>query len=162
MERERVSTKPIAAGMPLAADGWLRSLMVRSHRPNVLVESVGLTVEAVASDIAPFCLRPLHLRLLPCPLRLPMRMGCTVLIGDIVALTPFEQAMFCRWLEDRDREPDIQVVSIASRPLWPYVKNGGFLERLFYRLNVVHVTRGEDCRRNGERKWIGWTGGYAK
>lgn len=37
------------------------------------------------------------------------------------------------------RDPGMQVVSIASVPLLPLVKNGRFLDSLFYRLNMICV-----------------------
>ena len=61
--------------------------------------------------------------------------GGTLLLEDISALALEDQRRLYGWL---DTSPEwMQVVSITSRSLLPYIQAGAFLERLYYRLNIV-------------------------
>ena len=61
----------------------------------------------------------------------------TLILNDVAALSLEEQRVLCEWLDDaRGR---FQVVTTSAEPLLPLVKNGAFLEVLYYRLNVVYA-----------------------
>jgi transcriptional regulator of aromatic amino acid metabolism len=60
-----------------------------------------------------------------------------VVIDDVAALSPDDQHALLQWL---DRERDAMVLSFAVNPVFPLVTNGTFLERLFYRLNIITLT----------------------
>ena len=114
--------------------------MSRAHRPNVLVQSPQMPVAAAAAELAGFCAHPLQVCRVPGALSLPEPSGGSLLIfliGDVARLTPVQQFNLWDWMNYRDR--GMQVVSITSVPLLPLVKDGRFLERLFYRLNMICV-----------------------
>jgi hypothetical protein len=63
--------------------------------------------------------------------------GGTLILHDIGALTADEQMTLLDWLERA--EGRTQVVSISPTALLPRVKDGSFIEVLYYRLNTVCV-----------------------
>jgi hypothetical protein len=72
----------------------------------------------------------------------------TLLIWDIEVLDRTQQELFLSWM---DGHPGVQVVSIAERPLFPLVLNGTFLDRLYYRLNVLCLSPSESDHRSIEQ-----------
>jgi hypothetical protein len=71
------------------------------------------------------------------PFRLPTDSTSRLIIDDVGALSPDDQQALLHWL---DRHLDAMVLSFAGTTVFPLVTNGMFLERLFYRLNIVTVT----------------------
>jgi hypothetical protein len=72
------------------------------------------------------------------PLTLPRPdEGGTLVLRDIGAMTTDDQLRLVDWL-DRAKGRT-QVVSTSSGPVLPRVHSGGFIERLYYRLNTVCV-----------------------
>ena len=55
------------------------------------------------------------------------------LVRDPQDLTDARQLQLLAWME---RHPAIQVISVASRPLYPMVEAGSFRATLYYRLNT--------------------------
>jgi transcriptional regulator of acetoin/glycerol metabolism len=82
-------------------------------------------------------------------LRLPVRdCGCmyglpqldgvhTLVAHDVAELDPTQQNALLRWLDEYGAER--QVISLTADPLFPLVQRGTFLDRLYYRLNVITV-----------------------
>ena len=84
------------------------------------------------------------------PLALPSRPVGTLLLTNVRALTPAEQ---CRLYEAlNDWLSGAQVISTSATGLMPLVREGGFLDSLYYRLNTIciDVTRALDRHRNAE------------
>jgi hypothetical protein len=61
----------------------------------------------------------------------------TLVLHDVIALSPREQQSLFAWMNGRGR--DCRVVSIACLPVFPLVEDGDFLAPLYYRLNVVYA-----------------------
>ena len=61
------------------------------------------------------------------------RCGQIALVRDAQDLTDGQQEQLLAWM---DRHPAIQVISVASRPLYPLVTAGSFRATLYYRLNT--------------------------
>jgi hypothetical protein len=57
------------------------------------------------------------------------------LVRDVQDLTDAQQQQLLAWME---RHPAIQVISVASRPLYPLVEAGSFRATLYYRLNTFY------------------------
>ena len=57
------------------------------------------------------------------------------LVRDAQDLTDAQQQQLLAWME---RHPAVQVISVASRPLYPLVVAGSFRATLYYRLNTFH------------------------
>jgi transcriptional regulator of acetoin/glycerol metabolism len=59
-------------------------------------------------------------------------------VDDVASLTIRQQVELSDWIQ-RQRGT-IQVISIALQPIGPLVREGRFLEGLFYRLNTVSIS----------------------
>jgi hypothetical protein len=63
----------------------------------------------------------------------------TLILPDADRLTPDDQRRLDNWIAEVF---PMQVVSVASTPLYPLVERGQFLASLYYRLNVVYLMFG--------------------
>ena len=61
--------------------------------------------------------------------------GHITIVRDAQDLTDAQQQQLLAWM---DRHPAIQVISVASRPLYPLVAAGSFRSTLYYRLNTFY------------------------
>ena len=113
----------------------LQWLTMRELRPNLLVTCGNVESEAITKHLMAFCSPPFHVCQLPGPLRLPSATRGTLFLEGVAGLTLRQQIALHDWISAwGDR---VQIVSLASAPLWPLVESGEFLEGLFFRLNVV-------------------------
>ena len=64
-----------------------------------------------------------------------------VLLQEVHALSPKEQAQFEDRLAEmrRSARPPVRFIASSSAPLFERVLAGSFDERLYYRLNVIHM-----------------------
>jgi DNA-binding NtrC family response regulator len=68
--------------------------------------------------------------------------GSILLLQEVHVLNRTEQAQFERRLAEwrlSRRSSRVRVMASSSAPLFDRVKEGSFDERLYYRLNVIHV-----------------------
>jgi sigma-54-interacting transcriptional regulator len=61
----------------------------------------------------------------------------TLVVRDVAAMTPDQQEQLLRWIDRRGVAA--QVLATNVEPVWPMVEGGSFLERLYYRLNVLYI-----------------------
>jgi transcriptional regulator with GAF, ATPase, and Fis domain len=75
--------------------------------------------------------------------------GGTILLDEIIEMTPALQAKLLQVLQDRefsrlggqkDVRVDVRVLATTNRNIEELVKNGQFREDLYYRINVVNLT----------------------
>jgi hypothetical protein len=123
---------PISAGEILeespAIDDWS---IVRHERLHALVIGSHRAANAVLSRVFPE-VRWAHA--LWSPADGPDRShGHIALVHEPQDLTDAQQQQLLAWME---RHPSIQVISVASRPLYPIVEAGSFHATLYYRLNT--------------------------
>jgi DNA-binding NtrC family response regulator len=81
--------------------------------------------------------------------RRTLPMGATILLEEVWKLSPEQQARLLDALDDpaRNRGPRrlrARVIASSSIPLLDRVLDGTFNDRLFYRLNAVHLVLPED------------------
>jgi len=57
-----------------------------------------------------------------------------VVIDQVAELSPDDQRRLVQWL---GQHPNTMVLSFATKPIFSLVEQGKFLERLYYRLNVM-------------------------
>ncbi len=115
----------------------LRSLTSRQHRPNLLVVCSDPMFEGVLDQLRLVCQPPFHLCQLPGALALPSCGSGTLVLHDVAELTVRQQIALSDWLDRR--RGDTQVVSVTQARIGDRIRDGQFLEGLFYRLNTVHV-----------------------
>jgi hypothetical protein len=118
----------------LAASEWL---ILRSHRPNVLVTGSVDLIDAVLDTLRPELRCPIHEwspeRTLPRGID-----WNTLLIRNVGALSMPQQCELLTWMEEHASRP-IQIVSTSPFELLRLVYDGAFLDRLYYRLNTVRL-----------------------
>ena len=65
-----------------------------------------------------------------------------VVIDEVADVTTDDQQMLLHWLE---RHRDAMVLSFAIDAIFPLVEQGKYLERLYYRLNVMTLNVNDDA-----------------
>jgi transcriptional regulator of aromatic amino acid metabolism len=113
----------------------LMSLLTTGHRPSLMVLSGGRSPRSVVDSLMTWSTPPVHRRWLPGRLELPSARRGTLVLADASAMTIVQQIELHDWLNAA--RGTVQLISVTSRPIWPLVEQGRFLEGLFYRLNVV-------------------------
>lgn len=69
--------------------------------------------------------------------RLPTQPPGTLIVIDVDRLDAAGQRALAEWIDGLSQAPT-QIISLATRPLFPRVRDGLFDERLYYRLNTIH------------------------
>jgi hypothetical protein len=109
--------------------------LFRGAHPHVLLIGSAASVDTALGRLLPHVRAPLsHWRPQAAGEPLQETTG-TLVIWDVDALDRTRQEQLLAWMESRG--PEVQVVSIASRPLFPLVSSDDFLDALYYRLNTV-------------------------
>jgi hypothetical protein len=72
----------------------------------------------------------------------------TLLVKDVSHLDARQQECLAKIAD----APDVQIVSMASAPVFPLINSGVFLAELYYRLNMVTVDLSDRESRVRERK----------
>ncbi len=65
-----------------------------------------------------------------------------VVIDEVADIATDDQQSLLQWLA---QHPDAMVLSFAINPIFPLVEQGKFLERLYYRLNVMTLNVNDDA-----------------
>jgi transcriptional regulator of acetoin/glycerol metabolism len=117
------------------------SLHLRGFRPNLLVNCSLDELRHVTDELVSFCAPPVRIWFMPGRLELPPRFAGTMVLARIEEMSLDQQMMLFDWMTAV--HPTVQVVSVATTRLDTLVKDGRFLDGLFYRLNIVQV----DARR---------------
>ena len=124
----------LASTLDPVASEWL---ILRSHRPNVLVTGSNDLIDAVLGALRPQ-LQPPICEWSPDG-RLPaVYERATLLIRNVGTLSLPQQGSLLAWLEELEPR-GIQVVSTSALELLRLVHDGAFLDDLYYRLNVVRM-----------------------
>ena len=122
------------------------SVLVTAPSRTLVVESARRVHDASRSASGPFVTFPA--RDLPstgaalrhvCVSLLAEASGGTLLITDIDELSVVGQTMFAGLLEQRLRSAEVRIMTGTTVSLLDRVAAGRFDERLFYRLNMVHI-----------------------
>lgn len=119
----------------LSDEALIKRLTLRDKRPHLMIVAHGLSLDAVTDRLMVACRQPVLPSVLPGRLHLPASRRGTVLLQNVAALSLSQQIVLTNWIDEGDS--DAQIVSISPTPLWQLVKDGDFLEGLFYRLNVI-------------------------
>jgi len=104
-------------------------------KPNILIVSTEKARETVTEQMAASCAPPAHMCRVPGPLYLPVACG-TLVISDVAMLEMNQQLALYDWIS---RHQPSRVLSITSSDIPSLIRDGLFLEGLYYRLNTVRV-----------------------
>lgn len=106
----------------------------QSEAPGGIVEVVDCRVSGALGRVMAYA--PGH------GARRPARRSSILLLQEVHALSLSEQAQFEQRLSElriTRRDEGIRIVVSSSAPLFERVREGSFGERLYYRLNVIHM-----------------------
>jgi transcriptional regulator of acetoin/glycerol metabolism len=110
---------------------------LRGARPSLLLNCSDAEVSQVAAELIKRCEAPLHRVSLPGRLDLPSTFHGTLLLTRLEEMSIEQQITLFDWMTRAQCR--VQVVSIATTRIDGLVKEGRFLEGLFYRLNIVQL-----------------------
>jgi hypothetical protein len=127
-------------------DEWC---MFKAVHPNTLLIGSDEAADAVIAQHLPYLRAPLgdwRPRAAPEP---EISAG-TLVIRDVDTLDAAQQEHLFDWLDRHSG--GVQVVSVTETPLFPLVAAGAFLDKLYYRLNVVCMPLSSDDDTRGARR----------
>jgi hypothetical protein len=124
-----------------SADDWRRAITAQY---SMLVEGPEASIQAVLHVLTPYLREPVTWLQRRIPLALPARGSGTLVVQDVAALNRQDQTRLRLWLDEPAHRR--QVVSTSAYPLFPLVDCGLFDARLYFRLNVVRFSVGEEER----------------
>ncbi len=113
----------------------LNSFSFNTRKPNILIVSTEKARETVTEQMAASCRPPVHICRVPGPLYLPASCG-TLVLTDPAELEMNQQLALYDWIS---RHHPSRVLSVTSADIPSLVRDGLFLEGLYYRLNTVRV-----------------------
>jgi hypothetical protein len=113
-------------------DDW--SLFREAH-PHALLIGSAATVDAALGRLLPHLRAPLSHWRPQVSWEPPQKTTGTLVIWDVDALDRARQEQLLAWMVSC--APEVQVISIAERPVFPLVSSDAFLDTLYYRLNTV-------------------------
>lgn len=121
----------------LDAPDWL--LLTHASRPNGLLIGSALELGAILDALRPSFRHPvLQWPETPAPWTRGRAVG-TLILQDLFALTEHDCESLLTWMDEAGS--GVQVVSLASHPVYSLVEQQAFPAPLYYRLNQVCV----DC-----------------
>lgn len=123
---------------PMARAEHTDLAFVRMQRVNLLLVGTDRLIQDVVKRLMPNLREPIQTWCPPDRLYLsaPQQLG-TLILRDVDALRPIDQRCLLAWLELSAGHT--QVISTSTTSLLPAVESNGFLDTLYYRLNVVCV-----------------------
>ena len=104
---------------------------------NILLEGRDDATDAALLLLRPHLFGKVYWKQRTAPLELPRRHVRTLILENVAGLRAEEQRELVTWLAAADER--IQVVSTTTYPLFPFVTQGIFDERLYYCLNTVKL-----------------------
>jgi len=119
----------------LSDPGLLSSFSFNARTPNMLIVSTEKARETVTEQMAASCPPPVHICHAPGPLYLPLACS-TLVLTDPADLEMNQQLALYDWIS---RHHPSRVISVTSADIPSLVRDGLFLEGLYYRLNTVRV-----------------------
>jgi sigma-54-interacting transcriptional regulator len=123
---------------PLAQAAHIDLQLVRHQRVNLLLMGPESAIQAVMTRLEPELREPIRIWTAPDPLELPVAAQTgTFILRGVDALLPADQRRLLEWLHASWGHT--QVISTTSARLLTRATTGGFLDALYYRLNIVCV-----------------------
>ena len=136
-------TAPAAAPVPPAIFAQVRvdTDSLAQSRANALIIGDQLAVMRVLGIIWPTLKKSVRW-VESTRLSLPLESGGTLILEEADRLSERDQTDLLGWLDEHGLS--VRVVTTSSRPLFPLVEAGSFLDSLYYRLNHVVIAAHSD------------------
>jgi hypothetical protein len=128
------TSRPATAAPPLFEDWDL----VRDTRANLLLQGPPDATQQVLMALRPLLPGPVETVHVRDPLGLPA-IGAvrSLIVCGIETLSPDDQQRLLDWM---NAAPDpVQVITTTPASMMPMLESGGFLESLYYRLNIIYL-----------------------
>jgi transcriptional regulator of acetoin/glycerol metabolism len=109
--------------------------LFRGAHPHALLIGSAASAKAALGRLLPHLRAPLSHWQTQSAGQPPQETTGTLVIWDVDALARTRQEQLLAWMESR--APELQVISISERPVFPLVSSDDFLDTLYYRLNTV-------------------------
>ena len=109
--------------------------LFRGAHPHALFIGPAASVDAALGRLRPHLRAPLSHWRAQAAGDPPQETTGTLVIWDVDALDRARQEQLLAWMESC--APEVQVISISERPVFPLVSSDAFLDTLYYRLNTV-------------------------
>jgi Sigma-54 interaction domain len=137
----RPPVPPTASAVPPTAPALLAQVRVDANtlaqsRANALIVGDQLAVLRVLGVIWPSLKKSIRW-VEGTRLSLPLEFDGTLIVEEADRLSERDQTDLLGWLDDHGRS--VRVLTTSSRPLFPLVEAGSFLDSLYYRLNHVVI-----------------------
>jgi transcriptional regulator of acetoin/glycerol metabolism len=126
----------------------LGSPLSTSFRSNLLVNCSAGQLRRISRELEDWCGPAAHVCVLPGPLDLPDRFAGTLVVMRVEDMSADQQVALYDWMTQT--HSTARVVSVATTRIDRLVRQGRFLEDLFYRLNVLQMGPGTEMSLNEE------------
>jgi PAS domain S-box-containing protein len=139
---------PSGTGKELIARG-IHNLSARSKKPVVTINCAAVPDNLLESELFGYKAGAFTDARKDKPGKISLAEGGTLFLDEIGEVSPAIQAKLLRFIQEREYEPlggtttvksDIRIVAATNKHLMTEVKNGGFREDLYYRINVINIT----------------------
>jgi Sigma-54 interaction domain len=131
----------MTGALPIPGQSWEAALpqevlnRLKRQHPNILLIGPAAFALAALKSIEPVVPQPIVTWRPHDTASIPNGSFGTLIIHRLDTADAGQQQQLCEWFDARKRQ--VQVVSTALAPLYPFVEQGTFLEALYYRLNHV-------------------------
>ena len=114
--------------------------IIESMRPNLLLCGPRESIDHALAVLRPSFLEPISKWEHNGQDTLSHQLTGTLIIEGATSLDDRQQRMLIDWLDDNRRH--VQVIATTPENLFPFAAEGIFRDRLFYRLNTLHIDLG--------------------
>src|SRR3982750_4407968 len=114
--------------------------VIKTQHPNLLICGPRESVERALNLLRPSFREPIVGWGDDTNAELPQQLTGTLIVEGATSLDDAQQKMLIQWLDDRRRR--VQVIATTPENLFPFAVHGVFRDRLFYRLNTLHLNLG--------------------
>jgi hypothetical protein len=127
-------------GMPITDIDPTDLNLIETEHPNLLICGPHDSVDSALAVLQPTFREPVsrwgHYLQEP----LPQQLAGTLIVESATSLDDEQQKSLIDWLNDDGRQ--VQVIATTPENLFPFAAQGVFRDRLFYRLNTLHLDVG--------------------
>lgn len=114
--------------------------VIKRYRPNMLMCGPVAAVNTTLAILRPFLQQPVFQWGCDTHGSLPQHLTGTLILEHASTAHGEQQRLILDWLDARTLH--VQVIATTEEPLFPLVQRGVFLDRLYYKLNMLYLDLG--------------------